>query len=310
MSSSDSQDNALEQEQPQVFDLAGASGSGPLPVVTAWMTAFAAIYPEAHLHLVSTTGSGAAQEALWATPVGNSGDSSSNRTLWGMGDASFPNEAYAAYGDTLGLQQLPASATSLVVVHSKDVLLYNNLGSEQNYNDSTMSGQAQPPPPLPHLNMTMEVLAAIFNGTITMWNDDRIAALNTHTRHALPAQPISAVVRSDSSGQTSIFTAALRQANPASWPDSAVGKLPDWPLEGPLLDPSTTSLNRQAYCRAGSENDTNGTNTNTTNHLEDEFVSMHFAAPSKTGVAQSLLHVPYSIGYLERGYYQSSKYYF
>jgi len=54
------------------------------------------------------------------------------------------------------------------------------------------------------LRLTADVLADIFLGTVTNWNDTRIAALNPGVR--FPDQRITVVRRADSSGTTFIFT--------------------------------------------------------------------------------------------------------
>ena len=62
-------------------------------------------------------------------------------------------------------------------------------------------------PQLSSLQLTQTALALIFMGNVTHWNDSAIAASNPGLE--LPYAPISVVVRSDSSGTTHIFTAAL-----------------------------------------------------------------------------------------------------
>ncbi len=70
------------------------------------------------------------------------------------------------------------------------------------------------------LKLDGEVLAAIFLGKITKWNDPAIAALNKDVN--LPAEDITVVHRSDGSGTTFIFTNYLSKAS-AEW-KSAVGE--------------------------------------------------------------------------------------
>jgi phosphate transport system substrate-binding protein len=61
------------------------------------------------------------------------------------------------------------------------------------------------------LQLTGEVLADIYLGTITQWNDTRIAALNPRIK--LPAEPITVVHRADGSGTTFIFTDYLNEVS-------------------------------------------------------------------------------------------------
>jgi len=62
------------------------------------------------------------------------------------------------------------------------------------------------------LHLTGPVLAAIFLGQITHWNDPAITALNPGL--TLPAAPITVVHRSDGSGTTYIFSNYLSSADP------------------------------------------------------------------------------------------------
>ncbi|MEJ2869805.1 phosphate ABC transporter substrate-binding protein PstS [Actinomycetospora sp. OC33-EN08] len=66
-------------------------------------------------------------------------------------------------------------------------------------------------PGLQALNLDGATIAAIFNGTITTWNDPRIAALNGGA--ALPAAPIVVNFRSDESGTTQNFQRYLNAAS-------------------------------------------------------------------------------------------------
>jgi phosphate transport system substrate-binding protein len=67
----------------------------------------------------------------------------------------------------------------------------------------------------PKLNLTGELIAKIFSGKITKWNDPAIAAVNSGT--TLPAQAITVVRRSDGSGTTANFTTYLNQVAPSVW---------------------------------------------------------------------------------------------
>jgi len=64
-----------------------------------------------------------------------------------------------------------------------------------------------------------EVLAKIFQGQITKWNDPAIAALNSGT--TLPDADIKPVYRSDSSGTTDNFQKYLGAAAPQAWTKGA-----------------------------------------------------------------------------------------
>ena len=77
------------------------------------------------------------------------------------------------------------------------------------------------------LNLTGQVLADIFLGNVTTWNDPSIAALNPGV--SLPSSAITVVHRSDSSGTTFVWTSYLHLASSA-WNSSLVGKSINWPV--------------------------------------------------------------------------------
>jgi phosphate transport system substrate-binding protein len=77
------------------------------------------------------------------------------------------------------------------------------------------------------LKLTGQVIADIFQGTITNWNDAAIQSLNPTI--TLPDQTISTVHRSDGSGTTYVFTSYLSVSS-ASWASAiGAGKSVAWP---------------------------------------------------------------------------------
>jgi phosphate transport system substrate-binding protein len=85
------------------------------------------------------------------------------------------------------------------------------------------------------LKMTPDVVAGIFLGKITKWNDPALAAVNPGVN--LPSTAISVVHRSDGSGTNSIFTKYLTAVSPdwvnvvgAGDPTKSAGKTVAWPL--------------------------------------------------------------------------------
>jgi phosphate transport system substrate-binding protein len=78
------------------------------------------------------------------------------------------------------------------------------------------------------LKLTGEVVAAIYQGQITRWNDPRIAALNPAAK--LPATDILVVHRSDGSGTTYVFTDYLAAVSPAWAAKPGKGKEVQWPV--------------------------------------------------------------------------------
>lgn len=69
------------------------------------------------------------------------------------------------------------------------------------------------------LTLNGEVLAKIFSGGITKWNDPAIAALNEGVD--LPDEAITPIVRSDSSGTTDNFQQYLTTASNGAWTKGA-----------------------------------------------------------------------------------------
>ena len=79
----------------------------------------------------------------------------------------------------------------------------------------------------PHLKLSPSVLAGIFLGSITNWNDGAIAALNPGAK--LPDLPIIVVHRADGSGTTYIFTDYLSHVS-SQWKSKiGTGKSVSWP---------------------------------------------------------------------------------
>jgi phosphate transport system substrate-binding protein len=103
-----------------------------------------------------------------------------------------------------------------------------------------------------HVRLDGTVLAGIYDGTITTWDDPRISAINPHM--TLPAMKIVPVRRSDSSGDTFLFTSFLstgdHSAADQKW-DSQIGygTTVSWPaVPGELSEKG--SLNVLHACHA------------------------------------------------------------
>ena len=78
------------------------------------------------------------------------------------------------------------------------------------------------------LHLTGPVLAEIFLGQITRWNDPAITALNPGI--TLPPAAITVVHRSDGSGTTYIFSNYLSSISPAWAARVSTGKTLNWPV--------------------------------------------------------------------------------
>ena len=78
-----------------------------------------------------------------------------------------------------------------------------------------------------NLNFTPDVLADIFLGKITNWNDNRITSINKGIN--IPSTPILIVHRSDGSGTTNIFTNYLSKISPEWSSKVGSGGAVNWP---------------------------------------------------------------------------------
>jgi phosphate transport system substrate-binding protein len=121
-----------------------------------------------------------------------------------------------AYLSTSDMSQYPGLENIPLAVAAVDV----------NYN---VTGVKKP------LNLSGTVLAEIYTGKITMWNDPAIAKLNPGV--SLPAEKIVTLHRADSSGSTFLFTSYLSAQDPSAWSSSNVGTTITWPtVSGSLAE--------------------------------------------------------------------------
>lgn len=114
------------------------------------------------------------------------------------------SDAYLSQGQ---MAQNPNLANIPVVVSAQDV--YVNL------------------PGVTSLKLSGDVLAKIYMGQITKWNDRAIASLNSGV--TLPAMGIVPVRRVDSSGDTFLFTSFLNATNSAWANGPSIGTTVTWP---------------------------------------------------------------------------------
>jgi phosphate transport system substrate-binding protein len=82
-------------------------------------------------------------------------------------------------------------------------------------------------PGVTSLKLSGDVIAKIYQGTITTWNDPAIAALNSGS--TLPSTTITPLVRQGSSGDTFLFTSFLSATNPAWASGPGSGTSVTWP---------------------------------------------------------------------------------
>lgn len=159
------------------------------PLMSSWTFAYTQVQPSVQANYQSV-GSGAGIT-----------DFTHQTVDIGASDAPMTSAQYAA---------LPATALTIPESISAVVPAYNLPGIKNG------------------VNFTGNVLAEIFLGTITQWNDPQLVALNHGV--TLPAHAIQVVHRSDGSGTMYAFTNYLTDSN-AQW-KSQVGYStnPAWPL--------------------------------------------------------------------------------
>lgn len=158
-----------------------------LPLISAWQVAYGTLNPKV---LVTTSGTGS------GTGIA---DAAAGTVDIGGSDAYL---SPADLSQHPGLENIPVAVAALMV----------------NYN---VPGIERP------LRLSGKVLAGIYTGTVTAWNDPAIEALNPGV--ALPSLKIVPLHRADSSGSTFLFTSYLNAQDPNGWAPSSVATTVNWP---------------------------------------------------------------------------------
>lgn len=169
-------------------DINGAGATFPAPAYEKWGDAYHKSHPDFSLHYQGL-GSGAGIKQIQSKIVD-----------FGASDVPMSAEDLAANGFT----QFPTLVGAVVPVV--------NLANIQ-------PGQ---------ISLSGEVLADIYLGKITQWNDPRIAADNKGLK--LPDQRINVVYRSDQSGTAAVFTSYLSQVSPEWRRNVGAGTSVQWPV--------------------------------------------------------------------------------
>lgn len=167
--------------------LQGAGATFPNPLYQKWISEFDKANPTVQIDYQSI-GSGGGIKQLQAQTVD-----------FGASDAPMTDEE---------LKATPGPVVHIPTVLGAVVITYNVPGVTS------------------ALRFSPDVVADIFLGKITKWNDARIKADNANVN--LPANDISSVHRSDSSGTTFVFTDYLSKVS-AEWKDKVgANKQPKW----------------------------------------------------------------------------------
>lgn len=163
--------NYKPAEQVTPVSISAGGASFPYPLMTKWIAEYNKLNPNIQITYQSV-GSGAGKNNLVSKIFDFAGS-----------DATLSNAEMANYT----ILQIPETVGGVV-------LAYNLPGLNQ-------SG----------LMLTADIIASIFQGNITKWNDQSIASINPSV--ALPDADIVTIHRSDSSGTTSVFTTYLTNAS-------------------------------------------------------------------------------------------------
>jgi phosphate transport system substrate-binding protein len=166
----------------------GAGATFPYPIYSKWFDEYTKIDSNARFNYQSIGSGGGIRQI-------------SERTVdFGATDGPMTDEQ---------LKKAPAELFHIPTVMGAVAATYNLPGS-------------------PKLRFTPDVLADIFLGKITKWNDERIGSLNPGV--TLPAQPIVIVHRSDGSGTTFIWVDYLSKVSPEWEQKVGRGTSVKWPV--------------------------------------------------------------------------------
>jgi phosphate transport system substrate-binding protein len=167
----------------------GAGATFPFPLIDTWRVDYQKVHPEVNINYQSI-GSGGGVKQLTEKTVD-----------FGASDAPLTqNES----------QKVPGA------VHIPETI------------GSVVAAYNIPSIPDKGLKLSGEVLANIFLGKITKWNDPKIQSLNTDK--TLPGDDIVVVHRSDGSGTTFVWTDYLSSASPVWKEQLGKGKSVEWPV--------------------------------------------------------------------------------
>lgn len=168
--------------------LQGAGASFPNPIYQRWVTEYQKEHPDVRIDYQSI-GSGGGIKGITQKTVHFAGS-----------DAPMNKKELAAVKDNV--LHIPTVAGSVVPA----------------YNVPDFEGE---------LNLSGEVLAEIYLGKISTWNDPKIAALNEGAN--LPDMPITPAWRTDGSGTNFVFTNYLATQSEEFKSSVGMGKSVEWP---------------------------------------------------------------------------------
>jgi phosphate transport system substrate-binding protein len=176
-----------QQQQQGRVTIDGAGASFPFPLIDTWRVEYPTVRPDVTINYQSIGSGGGVKQFT------------ENTVDFGATDAPLTaNETQAAPGAV----HIPETIGSVVAA-------YNINGVQEK-----------------GLRLTGPVLADIFLGEITRWDDPRIAELNPNL--PLPSEDIVVVHRSDGSGTTFVWTSYLSEVSPEWNQAIGAGKSVSW----------------------------------------------------------------------------------
>ncbi len=175
----------------QEVRLSGAGATFPQPLYERWSAEFQKTNGSVKIEY-GGGGSGAGIKAITDKTV-----------AFGASDAPMSKKEIEAAGGEANLVEIPTCAGAVVPA----------------YNLPGVTGE---------IKFTGELLADIFMGKVTKWNDPRLVALNPGVK--LPETSITPAWRTDGSGTTFVFTSYLATQSEAFKGAVGLGKQVKWPL--------------------------------------------------------------------------------
>ena len=167
----------------------GAGATFPNPIYSKWMLEYTVVRPHIQINYQSIGSGGGIRQ-------------------------------YTDHTVDFGATDGPMTDSQIAVVHGNVMHLPTVLGAVvPTYNIPGVTAK---------LRFTGEVLAGIFLGQITKWNDSRIAAINPGAQ--LPDNDIVVAHRSDGSGTTYIWTDYLSKVSPDWAQRVGKGTAVNWPV--------------------------------------------------------------------------------
>jgi phosphate transport system substrate-binding protein len=174
-------------EVSQSLTINGAGATFPFPLIDTWRVEYQSVNPSVNINYQSIGSGGGVRQFT-------------ERTVdFGASDAPLTEEETQGLASTL--VHIPETIGSVVAA-------YNIPGIDKG------------------LKLTGPVLADIFAGKITSWDDPRIMELNSGL--SLPSADIVTIHRSDGSGTTFIWTSYLSQVSPEWNQTVGAGKSVQW----------------------------------------------------------------------------------